>query len=113
MSNVKKEIKISKLNPLIGEVKDTDILPIVSSGKTVFTTIKELLRSAFKIDDTKIDSTVGWSSNKLNSMIVGTSGETLERPLTPFIGQYYWDTTLLKPIWFNGTNWTDGSGTVV
>lgn len=44
----------------------------------------------------------------------GTTGTTAERPTTNLlIGQYYYDTTLSKPIWYNGTAWTDGMGTVV
>ena len=29
------------------------------------------------------------------------------------IGQFYFDTTLGIPIWWNGTNWINASGTVV
>ena len=43
------------------------------------------------------------------------SGTTAQRPVAPFIfaGRYYWDTTLGKPIWYNGTNWTDANGLTV
>lgn len=44
----------------------------------------------------------------------GTTGTTASRPtVNLLIGQYYFDTTLSKPIWWNGTAWTDGIGTVV
>jgi hypothetical protein len=46
------------------------------------------------------------------------SGTTANRPVSvpraPLaIGQYYFDTTLGIPIWWNGTNWINASGTVV
>lgn len=48
------------------------------------------------------------------ALIQGTTGTTASRPTTNLlIGQYYYDTTLVKPIWWNGTSWTDGMGTVV
>ena len=40
---------------------------------------------------------------------------TANRPATPFVGQMFFDTTLAvdgKPIWFNGTNWVDATGTI-
>lgn len=36
---------------------------------------------------------------------VWLSRNTASRPATPTIGQRYFDTTLGKPVWFNGTNW--------
>ena len=30
-----------------------------------------------------------------------------------YLGQVYFDTTLNKPIWYNGTNWVDANGNVV
>lgn len=35
------------------------------------------------------------------------------RPTTPQTGQRFFDTTLGKPIWYNGTNWVDATGTIV
>lgn len=41
-------------------------------------------------------------------------GSTLDRPTTNISsGCMYFDTTLGKPIWYNGTNWVDASGTQV
>lgn len=40
------------------------------------------------------------------------NGSTSERPLAT-VGQQFYDTTLGKPIWFNGVDWTDAMGTVV
>jgi hypothetical protein len=42
------------------------------------------------------------------------SGTTANRP-TEFllVGQFYYDTTLSKPIYWNGTVWKDSAGTTV
>ena len=47
-------------------------------------------------------------SNKVNQ-----AGSTADRPTTASIGQCYFDIDLNKPIWFNGINWVDYTGTVV
>lgn len=41
------------------------------------------------------------------------SGATGSRPLSPSVGRRFYDTTIKKPIWWNGTNWTDAAGTIV
>jgi len=40
-------------------------------------------------------------------------GTTAGRPLTSQIGFQYFDTTIGKPIWWNGLNWIDSAGTTV
>jgi hypothetical protein len=41
------------------------------------------------------------------------SGTSAERPaVSLYIGQMYFDTTVGIPIWWNGTNWVDATGTV-
>jgi len=41
------------------------------------------------------------------------SGTTAQRPAQPTVGQRYYDTTIGKPIWWNGTVWKDAAGTTV
>ena len=48
----------------------------------------------------------------LQSYILG-SGTTASRPTTTLIGAQYFDTDISKPIWFDGTNWVDATGTTV
>lgn len=43
---------------------------------------------------------------------IGTSSSRPELD-SDDIGYYYFDTTLLKPIWWNGTTWVDATGTEV
>ena len=45
---------------------------------------------------------------------IPASGITAERPATNLlIGQFYFDTTLGIPIWWNGAVWKNASGTTV
>ena len=45
----------------------------------------------------------------------GMRGTTAQRPSSSwrFIGFYFFDTTINKPVWWNGLNWTDSAGAVV
>ena len=56
--------------------------------------------------------------NQLNNYTQATAtpdyGKTTQRPTAnQQIGQFYFDTTLGYPIWWNGTKWVNASGTVV
>jgi hypothetical protein len=56
--------------------------------------------------------------NFTQAAVIPDSGTTANRPLNTGnpkleIGQYYFDTTIGRPIWWNGTNWINASGTVV
>ena len=56
--------------------------------------------------------------NNLDSFLVTIStpqnGTTANRPTQNLqVGQFYFDTTLGYPIWYDGTDWVDSSGTVV
>jgi len=67
------------------------------------------------INDTGTLATELFSASKIISdfLKVGTVDTTANRPATPKIGQYHWDTDLVIPIWFNGTNWTNSVGATV
>lgn len=56
--------------------------------------------------------------NFTQASVIPDSGTTADRPLntgSPKLqtGQYYFDTTLGIPIWWDGTNWVDASGATV
>jgi hypothetical protein len=56
--------------------------------------------------------------NFTQAVAIPLSGTTANRPLdnvqAPIpIGQFYFDTTLGYPIWYNGTVWKNASGTTV
>jgi hypothetical protein len=56
--------------------------------------------------------------NNLDNFLVAIStpqnGATADRPTQNLqIGQFYFDTTLGYPVWYDGTDWVDAAGTVV
>ena len=55
--------------------------------------------------------------NAWNVQVYGAltaAGATADRPAVGlYTGQYYFDTDLGIPIWYNGTDWVDATGTVV
>ena len=52
------------------------------------------------------------SISTLQGYILG-SGTTASRPSTSVVGAQYFDTDLTKPIWWDGTQWVDATGTAV
>lgn len=44
---------------------------------------------------------------------VARSGATGERPQNVLAGFCYFDKTINKPVWWNGSSWTDASGTTM
>lgn len=44
---------------------------------------------------------------------ISQAGSAADRPTAASIGQCFFDTSLNKPIWFNGTDWVDYTGTTV
>jgi hypothetical protein len=55
----------------------------------------------------------GTSANDaVNLSQLNSNGNTVSRPISPLAGQQYFDTTINKPIWYNGTNWVDATGTI-
>jgi hypothetical protein len=56
--------------------------------------------------------------NFTQAVAIPLSGTTANRPLDNIqapipIGQFYYDTTLDRPIWYNGTVWKKADGTTV
>jgi hypothetical protein len=50
----------------------------------------------------------------LTTISTPQNGTTADRPTQSLqIGQFYFDTTLGYPIWYNGTDWVDATGTAV
>jgi hypothetical protein len=53
-------------------------------------------------------------SSSIRELTVPSAGATTERPINRIqLGQMYFDTTLGIPIWWDGTNWVDATGTTV
>lgn len=51
--------------------------------------------------------------NATDAQFVIPSYVTASRPASPTTGSHVFDTTLGKPIWYDGTNWVDATGTTV
>jgi hypothetical protein len=64
---------------------------------------------------TKNDSTVSGATveDALETLATPAQGITGDRPGSPNIGEFYFDTTLGIPIWYDGSNWITASGTTV
>jgi hypothetical protein len=68
---------------------------------------REQLNNALRLYFSQID-------NFAQGINIPSSGATTGRPITfLLVGQFYFDTTLGIPIWYDGTNWVDATGTVV
>ena len=44
---------------------------------------------------------------------VTRNSTTALRPTTSILGEFYFDTTTGRPVWWNGTNYQDAAGNVV
>jgi hypothetical protein len=61
-----------------------------------------------KLTDTPTDAL-----SVVNRKYVTLNGTTNSRPTSSILGQYYFDTTIGRPIWWNGSAWIKADGTVV
>jgi hypothetical protein len=69
------------------------------------------LTNAFRLYFTQVD-------NFTQAIATPLSGPTANRPISTVqaplpIGQYYYDTTLDRPVFYNGTVWKKADGTTV
>lgn len=51
--------------------------------------------------------------NYYNGIINNSKGSTVNRPKNPVQGAMYFDTTINKPIWYDGSFWIDSTGTKI
>lgn len=61
-----------------------------------------------KITDTPTDDL-----QVVNRKYITRSTTTALRPTTSILGECYFDTTVNKPVWWNGTNYQDAAGNVI
>lgn len=47
----------------------------------------------------------------VNRKFVTLNGATANRPVSSILGQFYFDTTLGYPVWWNGSTWVKYDGT--
>lgn len=74
----------------------------------------DLYSQQLRIYFNQLDTANGQTLEALNTLSTPSAGDTASRPITGLqVGQFYFDTTLGIPIWWNGTDWVDATGTVV
>lgn len=85
-------------------------------NKTVDERIKKIVpmylqQAAFmarKLTDTPTDG-----YQVVNRQYVTMNGTSANRPTSSIVGQFYYDTTIGKPIWWNGSTFKDAAGNTV
>lgn len=71
------------------------------------------------IDDGGVDAFHGFleGGTRIDTKYLQTSGKGTERPSSPLVGTMFFDTSIGndagKPIWFDGHDWVDATGTKV
>lgn len=60
--------------------------------------------------DRKVSDTPKEAKALVNRDYVTANGVTGSRPSAPILAQFYFDTTLGYPIWYNGSDWVDAQG---
>lgn len=106
--------------PLLENNMETDILKQNEIRDNLRKTIREVvsqevadqlkggLFTSRKLTDTPSDSL-----QVVNRKYVTLNGVSASRPTSSVLGQYYFDTTLGQPIWWDGISFVDASGNVV
>ena len=87
-------------------------LPIAPSqfSQEYFNILTNVLRLYFNL----LDALNVQTTNAINTLATPSAGTTAARPSTDLqVGQFYFDTTINRPIWWDGTNWINAAGTVV
>lgn len=121
------------LGEIVG-VTTEDIANNSSGRVTTFGNLHDLNTSSFSDGATLYSSATGTLTTSVTSSFVGyvlnsnanagtilalprsrdqLDGTTAARPTTVSVGTMYLDTTLNKPIWWNGTVWIDATGATV
>ena len=72
---------------------------------------QEQLNNALRLYFNQIDNFTQAASIPMSGITANRPVSTVQLPLA--IGQYYYDTTLDRPIWWNGTVWKKADGTTV
>ena len=69
------------------------------------------INSSVQIRFSNNDGTSWGNFLKYQGEVIGT---TAQRPTVDlYVGKRYYDSTLMKPIWWNGINWTDATGATI
>jgi len=100
----------SSINITVGFEQPASIVLQGDGGPS--TTISANAGSTFG-NHVDFQDTVTCSSTLQASGLITNADITANRPASPTIGQFYFDTTLGKPIFYSGSDWVLADGTVV
>ena len=77
--------------------------------RRVIDVVKEYQRNGSFIER-KLTDTPTDSLSMVNRRFVTLNGTTGNRPTSPILGQFYFDTDDGFPVWWNGSTWVDSTG---
>ena len=77
----------------------------------VLSIIKEYMQTE-SFTDRKITDSPTDTLSMVNRRYVTLNGITANRPLSSITGQRYFDTTEGRPVYWSGSTWVDGAGSV-
>jgi len=74
----------------------------------------DLLNQQLRVYFNAVDAINNQIQQAVITLSTPSAGTTASRPNTDLlVGQFYFDTTINRPIWWDGTNWINAAGTVV
>ena len=79
--------------------------------KNIEKMINDKIRQAVSFTAHKVTDTPTDALNVVNRKYVNLNGVTANRPISSILGQFYYDTTINKPVWWSGSTWVDATGT--
>jgi hypothetical protein len=94
---------------------NTTKAPALALTPTQFSQVHfDLLSAQFRVYFNTVDSVNNQIQQAIITLSTPSAGITADRPSTDLqVGQFYFDTTINRPIWWDGTNWINAAGTVV
>jgi hypothetical protein len=99
----------------MANVITTSKAPALTLTPTQFSQVHfDLLNNQLRVYFNTLDSANVQTQQAINTLSTPSAGTIALRPTTGLqVGQFYFDTSLGIPIWWNGTNWVNATGTVV
>jgi hypothetical protein len=93
----------------------TSKAPALALTPTQFSQVHfDLLNAQLRVYFNTLDAANVQTQQAVNTLSTPSSGTTALRPTTSLqVGQFYFDTSINRPIWWTGTNWINAAGTVV
>ena len=94
---------------------NTTKAPALALTPTQFSQVHfDLLSAQFRVYFNTVDAVNNQIQQAIITLSTPSAGTTGSRPSTGLqVGQFYFDTTINRPIWWDGTNWINAAGTVV